>query len=154
MVDYLLKPIQINELIEATRKAITKSMEQRENTVETLLHNFKNRFERIERIAYPTFDGHAFADVDDIIRLEANGSYTNMYLKNKEKHVISKPLKEFDQLLFGQNFYRIHYSHLINLSHIIKYVRGNGGVVHMSDGSVVDVAARRKDEFLKALHLV
>jgi two-component system LytT family response regulator len=153
-VDYLLKPINIEELRSAVQLAEVNLSKSSRNSLEALMLNYKNRFEHLERIAFPTFEGHSFADVKTIVRFEADGSYTTMFLDNGQKHLISKPLKDYEQLLANDGFFRVHYSHLINLGHIKKYIRGNGGSIILSDNSMVDVAARRKDAFLKAIHVI
>ncbi len=152
-VDYLLKPIGIEDLKNAVGKVNSSLNKMDVGRIEALLANIKPRSEKMSRIAFPTMEGHSFAYLHNIIRFEAEGSYSIMYLVENEKHLISRPMKEYEQLLQFEGFFRVHYSHFINLSHVKKYVKGNGGYVIMSDGTVVDVASRRKDEFLKALQI-
>jgi two-component system LytT family response regulator len=93
-------------------------------------------------------DGFVFMNVEDIIRCEANGAYTNIYSARNEKITASKNIKEYEELLPPSIFCRIHNSHLINLNRIKKYSKGRGGTVIMEDGAILEVASRRRDEFL------
>ena len=99
----------------------------------------------------PSSDGIDFIEADFIIRAEAERSYSNFYLRDGKKVLVSKPLKEYESLLEQCNFFRIHKSHMINLNHIEKYVKGKGGYVIMNDGSHVDVSVRKKDDLLNRL---
>ena len=153
-LDYIVKPVGIEELKEAVKKIGKKSFEQLEaQRYDVLLQNIKSNTGKLQRIAVPTLEGHSFIDIKDIVRFEADGSYTNIYLVSKEKILVSRPIKEYDTLLTPEGFFRIHHSHLINLSCVTKYVKGSGGYVIMIDGSSVEVALRRKEEFLKAIHV-
>ena len=148
-IDYLLKPVDITELQEATDKAIQKISNKSINEqVELLLSNFKNPQNSLQKIAIPTLDGFVFLHVDDIIRCEANGSYTFIYIVNSEKIIASKSIKEYEEILPQAVFCRIHNSHLVNLNRIKKYSKGRGGTVIMEDGAILEVASRRRDEFL------
>lgn len=148
-IDYLLKPVDISELQEATDKAIQKISNKNINEqVELLLSNFKNPQNSLQKIAIPTLDGFVFLHVDDIIRCEANGSYTFIYIVNSEKIIASKGIKEYEEILPRAVFCRIHNSHLVNLNRIKKYSKGRGGTVIMEDGAILEVASRRRHEFL------
>lgn len=152
-LDYLLKPINIKELIQAVDKA-QKHVKLHDDftRVNFLMNNISNNG-KFTQIALPTNTGFNFIEIKNIIRLEADGSYTNVYYLPKEKVLVTRPLKEYEQLLQHENFFRTHHSHLVNLLHIKKYVKGTGGYLVMSDGSSVDVAARRKEDLLKVLHI-
>lgn len=104
----------------------------------------------LNRISVPTQNGLRFLEIDDIIFCEASTSYTYIHTKN-EKVVVSKSLKHYEQLLTEHNFFRIHNSKLINLKHIIKYTKGKGGYVTMSNNVNIDVSVRKKDSFLKLI---
>ena len=148
-IDYLLKPVDISELQEATDKAIQKISNKNINEqVELLLSNFKNPQNSLQKIAIPTLDGFVFLHVDDIIRCEANGSYTFIYIVNSEKIIASKGIKEYEEILPRAVFCRIHNSHLVNLNRIKKYSKGRGGTIIMEDGAILEVASRRRHEFL------
>jgi two-component system LytT family response regulator len=148
-VDYILKPININEFIESVDKVINKRknnpLEGREN-IEALLENIRSFHPT--RLVIPTSDGKEYLNPQDIIRIEADRSYSWFYLSGKRKILVSKHLKEFQDLLSDRNFFRPHNSHLINLDFVKKYVRLDGGYIEMADGSQVPVARNRKDLFM------
>lgn len=148
-VDYILKPININEFIESVDKVINKRknnpLEGREN-IEALLENIRSSHPT--RLVIPTSDGKEYLNPQDIIRIEADRSYSWFYLTGKRKILVSKHLKEFQDLLSDRNFFRPHNSHLINLDFVKKYVRLDGGYIEMADGSQVPVARNRKDLFM------
>ncbi|MEO8209834.1 MAG: LytTR family DNA-binding domain-containing protein [bacterium] len=149
-LDFLLKPFGANDLIEAMKRydeKIKKEISQKQ--YEVLLYNLKNVSDPAKRIALPTLNGFNVVSLSDIVRCKADNNYTDFYFTNKTKTVVSKPLKEFDDLLEDHSFLRIHQSHLINLQHVVNYSKGEGGTVKMSDGSVIEVSRRKKDEFLK-----
>ncbi len=151
-LDYIVKPVNITELKEAVQKAVENiSKKDEPKQYEILLQNVNSPSGKLQKIALPTLEGHVFIHLDSIIRCEADGSYTNFFMESKVKLVVSKPIKEFDNLLSSQNFFRVHNSHLINISHIQKYMKGTGGYVVMDDGAMVEVAVRRKEEFLKVM---
>ena len=151
-LDYLLKPIDTDEL----RNVIHKCLEKKKHAnyreqFEILFNQTSNNHFHTQRIALPALDGLLFIKIGDIVRCEANGSYTKIFLQNKEAILVSRNLKEYEEILSGKEFFRIHESHLINLSYLKKYVKGDGGQVILNDGSVLDVARRRKEEFLKVI---
>ena len=104
-----------------------------------------------QKIALPAQNGLTIVPVKEIIRCEAEVNYTNFFLTSKNKMLVSKTLKEFEELLNDYDFIRVHHSHLINLHHVKNYVRGEGGTITMTDGTEVDVSRRKKEEFLKRL---
>lgn len=152
-LDYLLKPIDIKELI----KAIFKTEEKLRNSGEKqnyshLLTNLKNTNSQSHRIALPTLEGLVFIEVNEIIRCEAEGNYTHIFFTDKRKSLLTtRKIKEFEELLADYDFFRVHRSHLINLNEIEKYHKGQGGYVVMTDGSSIDVARRKKDDFMAHL---
>ena len=131
-VDYLLKPVDIRELQDATQKAINRITANRINEhVSLLLSNLKDNANSNPKIAVPTPEGYVFVHIDDIIRCESNGAYTYIYTVKKEKVVASKNIKEYEEILPKTNFFRIHNSHLVNLNRILRYNKGRGGTVTM-----------------------
>lgn len=104
-----------------------------------------------KRIALPTVDGMVFINLDEIIRCEASGSYTEFNLTGGRKELVSKNLSQYEDVLEPFNFYRIHSSHLINIRYVKKYVKGRGGYVIMEDGATIDVSVRKKPEFIENL---
>lgn len=152
-LDYLLKPIDIDELrmaIDKVREHIAEQRNESENeSIKTLIENLNNTSMR--KIAIPDLEGITFVDIDDIIRCEADRNYTCIHLQNGRKLLSSKVLKEYEKLFTDYQFIRLHNSHIINLRHVKRYIKGEGGTVIMSDESSVDVSRRRKSEFLERL---
>jgi two-component system LytT family response regulator len=151
-IDYLLKPVDSDDLVQAVNKLQQKiSKEDVSKKFDALFHNLKNIQSNSKRITVPTMKGLEFLQVNDIIRCQSDINYTTIFLKDKQKLMVAKTLKEFEELLTEHNFYRIHNSHLINLSYIKSYNKGKGGTVTMCDNSEIEVSTRRKDDFLKRL---
>src|SRR5512133_1479565 len=148
-VDYILKPININEFIESVNRVIqkraTNAMAGNEN-FEALLENL--RTSHPTRLVIPTSDGREYLNPKDIIRIEADRSYSWFFISDKRKILVSRHLKEFQDLLNDRNFFRPHNSHLINLDFVKKYIRHDGGYIEMTDGSKIPIARNRKDLFL------
>jgi len=152
-LDYLLKPINLNELKEAVQKALnSQAFNMKTGHINHLLSNISGK-ERLRQISLPTLSGYNFVEIDSIVRFEASGSYTKAFFINGEEVLLSHHLKYFEDLLETENFFRAHHSSLINLNLIKKYVKGSGGYLVMKDGSKVDIATRRKENLLKALDI-
>lgn len=147
-IDYVLKPIERSELVAAVNKIEEiESKDQYSEKVNTLVQNRKS----FERIALTTTEGIIFAKVKEIIRCEAESNYTTLFLDDGRKLVVSKTLKDMDEMLSSAGFYRVHKSHLVNLEHVDQFINAEGGYVQMADKSKVEVARRRKEEFLDIL---
>ena len=148
-VDYILKPINISEFIEAVNMVIKKRLEKASHSNESLKMLMENlRTIPPSRLAIPTADGMEYLNPKDIIRIEADRSYSWFYLNGNRKTLVSKHLKEFQELLSDRNFFRSHNSHLINLKYVKKFIRKEGGYIEMLDGSLIPVSRNRKDLFL------
>jgi len=148
-IDYLLKPIDLNELLIAVAKAEKRlNHEYLNKNLEALLNNLKSGSQNNHRIALPTLEGLLFVSVSDIIYCESSGPYTQFYLKQPNKILTSRHLKEYEDLLNGYNFFRIHKSYLVNLQEIQKYIRGDGGQLIMSNGAALTVSKQRKEKFM------
>lgn len=151
-LDYLVKPVEVEELKESVKKAREKREQNTPNArVETLLHNLLDEKSLHSRIAIPSMEGLQFIETGAIIYLEAKSNYTEIFVKDLPKITVAKTLKEFDDLLPSSAFVRIHHSYLINKNHVLKYIKGEGGQVVMRNGSILDVARRKKEEFMKAI---
>ncbi len=148
-LDYLIKPVMPHELIAAVERVKSNKKKYFNQHLPSLYKNLNESKRTVNQVAFPCSDGLIFLAVDDIVHCESDSNYTTIFLKTKEKIVITKTLKEVENLLEGNNFFRIHNSHLINISHIKKYVRGNAGYVTMTDGSHLNIGRNRKEEFLK-----
>jgi two-component system LytT family response regulator len=147
-VDYLVKPVDIVDL----KKAVDKIRQQKSLVeVQKKLDLLLNNLNKIEKIALPSVSGIEFVKIDEIVRCEAESNYTTFYLINGEKILVSRTLKEYDEILSGKGFFLIHKSGIINMKYLKKYVKGEGGTVIMEDGSELLVSRRRKEDFLAAL---
>ena len=151
-IDYLLKPIDKDELALAIHKLKDElSKKITAEKIDILLENTAHKNVAPKKIIVPTVSGFEFLDIDEIIRCKSDINYTTIYLKNRQKIVVAKTLKEFDEMLSGLSFFRIHNSHLVNLACIKTYIKGKGGSIILNDGTELDVSSRRKEEFLKKL---
>jgi len=148
-LDYLLKPVNPQQLIDAVNKIKQPDINFNliTNKIQTLLRN-KNGF---ERITLPTLEGYKFINIKDIIRCEADNNYTHFHLNSGEKILVTKTLKEYDETLSGLDFVRVHQSHLVNTKFVDRYIKGDGGSIIMADGSEVEVSRRRKEDFLSRM---
>lgn len=150
-IDYLLKPVNVEELIASVKKVEKKkSIISFKEKFDLLVGNVKKE-NKNQRLAVPTADGLVFMDVKDILYGEAKGSYTYLHTKNDTKVLALKKIKEYEQLLAEHDFLRVHHSFIINLKEIKQYIRGEGGCVIMSDNSKVDVSKRKKELFLSKI---
>jgi two-component system LytT family response regulator len=151
-LDYLVKPIEAENLIQAVSRAMEKRKTPASNQrIETLLYNLIDEKKFPQRIAIPSLEGLQFIEIAGILYLEAKSNYTEIYLQYGPRLTVSKTLKDFDELLPPSLFIRIHHSHLINKNHVLKYLKGEGGQVVMRNGAILDVARRKKEEFMKAI---
>lgn len=154
-LDYLLKPINVNELKIAVEKAIesvqSSSSQHLDQRFNVLKDNQKNEGFDFKKIALPSLEGIEFYEINEILRCEADRAYCNFYLTNGQKITVSKSLREFEELLSECNFFRIHKSNMVNLGHIKKYIKGKGGYVVLSDDSHVDVSVRKKELLMEVL---
>jgi two-component system LytT family response regulator len=154
-IDYILKPIDIEEFIEAVDKAEKRINEKKQpaprsmSKYDVLLDNIRSS--KPTKIMVPTSEGQIYIDIKEISRIEAEGSYSMLYLTNDSKILVSKNLKEFETMLGDSDFFRPHNSHLINLEHVKKYVVKDGGYIEMTDGTIVPISRRRKEFFIEKM---
>lgn len=150
-LDYLLKPIDRQELEKAVQKVTQRLVRPQMQQIEMLLQKLNNPGTPMFKIALPTLEGLQLIPIDSIICCTADSNYTTFRLKGKEKIIVSKTLKDVEELLSEYSFLRVHHSSLVNLNEIDKYIKGEGGYLVMSDGSHVDVSRSRKEMLLKKL---
>jgi two-component system LytT family response regulator len=150
-LDYLLKPIDSEDL-----QAVVKKAEERKNTangskqsIEKIIEQFTKET-KLNKLAIPSLEGIAYVDVDQVIRIEADGNYSAIHLLNGKKIVSSKALKEYEDVLTGGTFFRVHNSHLINLKFVSNYLKGEETLI-LTDGSKIEVSRRKKKELLDLL---
>ena len=154
-LDYLLKPVDIDDLQKAIQKAKAR-LDQKgsHHHYTSLLKNVGFTQNQLDKIAIPTMEGILFESTNDIIYCKADGNYTKMVMINGKTIVVSKSLKDFDSMLSDSGFFRVHHTYLINQKHIKKYIKGDGGYVIMEGDHHVDVSKRKKDAFLQALNKI
>ena len=151
-VDYILKPVSINDLKNAVIKVKNRlEKNQLNQRIDSLLSNLKTESSGRKRMGISTQDGIDFEEFDNIMYLQGENNYTSIYLNNKPKEIASKAIGEFEELLPKKIFCRIHKSYIININYIKKYQKGRGGFVIMQDGTSIEVSIRKKDEFLRLL---
>ena len=144
-LEYILKPVDKDELVTAVEKCASKLQLQ--------THESNQLLNDLSKLVLPVREGFLFIDVAKIIRCEADGNYTQVFLDDNNKHLASKTLKEIEKLLSPSIFIRIHKSHLINVNFVKKYLKGEGGTVVMADNSELEVSRRNKDYFLKYFNI-
>ncbi|MBS9462718.1 response regulator transcription factor [Flagellimonas sp. 389] len=151
-LDYLLKPIDLDELKEAVEKA-RRRMDTNvyRQQIETLMQSIGNDSYKQEKICLATTSGMEFIAIEDIVLCKADGSYTCFVLKNKNTLLVSKHLKEYEILLAEQQFMRVHNSFLINLKEVKKYIKSDGGYIIMSNDMHVSISPRKKDELIESM---
>jgi two-component system, LytTR family, response regulator len=151
-LDYLVKPVDIEELRAAVARAREKKNRHSANErLELLLDHISNPKKDFKHIVIPSQDALRFIKVEEIVYLEANVNYTHIYMADGHKFVVTRTIKEFEDLLPTDRFIRIHNSYIINKDYLEKYIRGDGGHVLMHNGIKLDVSKRKKAEFLKAI---
>lgn len=151
-LDYLLKPIDPEELQHAVNKVNERHKDSGAlENLKFLLKNIRRDDDRFSRITLPTGNGYELVNIRDIIRCEAEGNYTNFFIEGKKKLLVSASLKHYEDLLPPEDFIRVHHHHLININHVVRYLKTEGGYAVMSDGTEVEVSRRKKDAFLQRL---
>lgn len=154
-IDYLLKPVDPDDLKQAVGRLLNKKENQQllQDKFKTLLDNIKPG-NKPKKVAIADGEGLIFVNIKEIIRCDSDGNYTYIILENGKKMMASRTLGEYEEMFAGENFFRVHRSHLINMDHIKKYIKGEGGYVILSDNSQAEVSRRKKIEFLEKLSQV
>ena len=150
-IDYLLKPVDSEELQKAIQKVVHRSQKPIAQQLEILMQKIHQPSTPINKIAMPTMEGLQMIPVDSIISCESDSNYTILFLKNNKKIIASRTLKDIEELLEEHSFARVHRCYLANLNEVEKYVKGDGGYLVMSDGKTIDVARNKKEVLLKKL---
>jgi two-component system, LytTR family, response regulator len=149
--DYLVKPVAIEDLQKSVERLGNFTTRKTKERAEILKKNLANPKSQDDHIAIPTNDGLEFIQIKQIIRIESSSNYSKIVLQNGQHMLVTRQLKDFEELLQDYRFYRIHHSHVINLNFIAKYVRGDGGQITMRNGDIIDVSRRKKEVFLKLI---
>lgn len=150
-IDYLLKPIDREELKRAVEKVKDRFQIPVPQQLELLLQKFKQPSNPVNKIALPTMEGLQMIPIETIVSCESDDNYTNIKLKNGKKLLVTRSLKEIEESLEQHSFIRVHRSYLVNLNEIEKYIKGEGGYLVMSDGASIDVARNKKEGLLRKL---
>ncbi|MEO6302512.1 MAG: LytTR family DNA-binding domain-containing protein [Bacteroidia bacterium] len=151
--DYLLKPIDIEELKAAVDKvAQKKNASPSMDNLNFLIQQLKKSDDSFQKITLPTGNAYEIVNIKDIIRCEADGSYTTFFLTDKRKLMISAGLKHYEELLPESEFIRVHHHHLINMNHVVRFLKEDGGYAVMSDGTKIEISRRKKDAFMEKLN--
>lgn len=146
---YLLKPINYIELQDAVQRYLKiRPISNLQSRLDILNSSLKSHF---DKISLPSNDGLIIVEIQNIVRFEAAGNYSTVFLSQGDSIVVTKTLNQFEEILTGLFFIRVHNTHLINLRYVKKYQRGQGGVVTMNNGTQIAVSRTRKNEFLEGL---
>ncbi len=147
-LDYIMKPVSISEVAEAvTRAGERLTNKSAMHQLELLLSNIQGPVQS-QKIAIPNMGGLTFVSMTDIVRLEAKGAYTEIFINDGKTYLVSRNLKEYENMLPETMFSRVHNTHIVNLQFIKRYQRGNGGTIEMENGAEIEVAVRRREAFL------
>jgi two-component system, LytTR family, response regulator len=152
-IDYLLKPVEDNLLVDAVNRAKKRIAEKSgSKNVETFLYNVRQKHSPQKmKLCIPSLKGFQVIELDDILYAESSGNYTNLFFSNQQMVCTSKPMHEYEKLLEDAGFARIHKSILVNLLHVKEYLRGEGGSIILSNGKELEVSRRKKDVFLNKM---
>jgi len=150
-IDYLLKPIDREELRNAVQKVKDRFQVPIPQQLEILMEKLRQPSNAINKIALPTMEGLQMIPIDSIVSCESDDNYTHFKLKNGKKLLVTRSLKEIEESLEQHSFVRVHRSYLVNLNEIEKYIKGEGGYLVMSDGTTIDVARNKKETLLRKL---
>jgi two-component system, LytTR family, response regulator len=147
-IDYLLKPVDVDELC----NAVSRIRNFRERYPSSPIRDYDAFFDNItsstpKKFTLPTSEGFEYIDIDDVILIKADGSYSELLFINGKRKVVAKVLKDFQERLNDHGFFRPHNSYIVNLKHIKKFLRKDGGCLEMSDGSIVTISKRNLDLF-------
>jgi two-component system, LytTR family, response regulator len=151
--DYLLKPVDEDRLAEAMQRVERKLYKKGDDrNIETLLYNLQKTGSPNEmKLCIPTLKGFVILELKDIVICEAERNYTIIHLQNKKSVTVSRPLLDYEKILEGTDFLRVHGSYMINLRHVSEYQRGEGGTVIMKNGAEIEISRRKKDQFLSRI---
>ncbi len=151
--DYLMKPIAITDLRDAVVRLTQHLAVATRERLDVLKQSLNKNISQDSRIAVPTWEGLEFIQLRNVVRIESNSNYSRIFFTTGPSLLVTKQLKEFEEMLAPYRFCRVHNMHLINLNYVKRYLRGDGGRVVMENGDEIDVSRRKKDDFLKLINL-
>lgn len=150
-MDFLLKPIKLKELKEAIERTVSMSGVPSKSQINLLENNLKEKNQSIKKIALPISEGVELFQLEDILYFESDGNYTTVHLSDNRTILVSKQIGKFEEIVEKSDFFRVHNSYLVNLNHIKKFIRNDGGYIVLSNGKTITVARNRKDDLLELL---
>jgi two-component system, LytTR family, response regulator len=149
--DYLVKPVAVKDLQITVDRLMKSQAKQTPEKLDVLRQNLSDSRTQNDKVTISTNEGVEFYEISQIVHIESSSNYSKIYFKDGKTMLVTKLLKDFEEMLVPYRFYRIHNSHLINLTHIKKYIRGDGGQVVMQNDEIIDVARRKKEDFLRLI---
>jgi two-component system LytT family response regulator len=150
-VDYLLKPIDIDDLVESVNK-VEREINLPQDLKPDDQYGLRKNIQ--DKIGLPVQEGIIYSALSDILRFEGDGSYTSVCMADGKKILVSRNIKEYEDMLSSRNFFRCHISHLVNLSHVRSFNRRDGYYAEMSDGKKIIIARRKKEEFIERMNKI
>jgi len=150
--DYLMKPVVIEDLQAAVKRLTRQLAIRTKDRLDVLREALTKNHSQDDRIAVPTGDGLELIQMKNVVRIESSSNYSRIYFMAGKSLLVTRLLKEFEEMLRPYRFFRVHNIHLINLNYVRKYIRGDGGKAIMENGDEIDVSRRRKDEFLRLIN--
>ncbi len=151
--DYLMKPVSIQDLRQTVGRLSLHLAAATQERLNVLRQSLGKNISQESKIAVPTWEGLEFILIRNVVRIESSSNYSRIFFVNGESLLVTKQLKDFEEMLTQYRFCRVHNVHLINLNYVKKYIRGEGGSVVMENGDEIDVSRRKKDDFLKLINL-
>jgi two-component system LytT family response regulator len=150
-VDYLLKPVNPEALAEAVKRAEQQVQAHHQLQMQALKENLKNIDKQHKKIILKTTENVYLLNLQDLITCESDDNYTRVYTTGGEKILVSKTLKDYEEMLSGCGFYRVHKSYLINLAHIKRFEKQEGGYIILTNDLKIPVASRKRDEMMELM---
>ncbi len=149
--DYLMKPVAIQDLRDTVTRLSKRLSMLTQERLNVLRQSLKGTYSQDSKIAVPTWEGLEFILIKNVVRIESSSNYSRIFFVNGESLLVTRQLKEFEEMLTPYRFCRVHNIHLINLTYVKKYIRGEGGSVIMENGDEIDVSRRKKEEFIRSV---
>lgn len=148
-INYLLKPVDPDDLILTIKRVEEKKTKTESGQVELLFQSLLKKNTQVERIALSSNDGLVFVQTAEIMYCRAESNYTHVVFQNGKKVLVARTLKEIDETLSGKDFFRVHASFLVNINHISRFVKGDGGYIVMPDDTQITISRSKRDEFFQ-----
>ncbi|HNB80537.1 MAG TPA: LytTR family DNA-binding domain-containing protein [Chitinophagaceae bacterium] len=148
-LNYLLKPVDPDELMKTIQRLKEKKSSPSGDQLQLLFQNLLNKENKVDRIALSTGDGLVFVQTRDICYCQAESNYTRVVMADGQRMMVARTLKDIDDTLAGKDFFRVHHSYLVNINHISRFVKGDGGYIVMPDKTEITIARSKRDDFFR-----